>query len=124
MGIIPASHNDGPGSGAKDAEEQPSETLADGIEEENEQVIPEYYLSTSNIPDVQPELQWVEDGDGQVVNHHEQFLHLVPPGTFIAPRGRLTKTMDDNIRQIQQTRKLAAKVSLIKQIQLQTQVRP
>ncbi|KJZ76793.1 hypothetical protein HIM_03670 [Hirsutella minnesotensis 3608] len=99
-----------------------TETLAEGIEEETERVIPDYYESLSNIPDIQPSLQWVEDGEGQVINQHEQFLRLVPPGSFTAPRSKLTKKMDDNIRQIQETRKLATKISVIKQMQVQSQV--
>lgn len=106
----------------KDAGNNASETLADGIDEEAERIIPDYYDSLSNIPDIQPNLQWVEDGDGQVINQHEEFLRLVPSGAFVAPRSRLTKKMDYNIRQIQETRKLATKISVIKQMQVQSQV--
>lgn len=106
----------------KEAGNKASETLADGIDEEAEKVIPDYYDSLSNIPDIQPNLQWVEDGDGQVINQHEDFLRLVPTGAFLAPRSQLTKKMDDNIRQIQETRKLATKISVIKQMQVQSQV--
>ncbi|KAF7541964.1 hypothetical protein G7Z17_g11856 [Cylindrodendrum hubeiense] len=106
----------------KEAATKPSETLADEIDEEADKVIPDYYDALSNIPDIQPKLQWVEDGEGQVINQHEDFLHLVPPGTFTAPKSRLTKKMDENIHQIQETRKLATKISVIKQMQVQTQV--
>ncbi|KFG82276.1 transcriptional activator spt7 [Metarhizium anisopliae] len=98
------------------------ETLAEGIDEETEQVMPDYYNPLTSIPDIKPNLQWVEDGEGQVINQHEAFLRLVPPGSFIAPKSRLTKKMDDNIRQIQETRKLATKISVIKQMQVQSQV--
>ncbi|RDA91282.1 hypothetical protein CP533_6305 [Ophiocordyceps camponoti-saundersi (nom. inval.)] len=102
---------------------KPSETLAEGIvEEEVEKVVPDYYDTLSNMPDIQPNLQWVEDGEGQVINQHEEFLRLVPAGLFTAPRSRLTKKMDDNIRQIQETRKLATKISVVKQMQVQSQV--
>ncbi|RDA82704.1 hypothetical protein CP532_3920 [Ophiocordyceps camponoti-leonardi (nom. inval.)] len=113
-------------SADKEAGGKPSETLADGIvveeEEEVEKVVPDYYDTLSNIPDIQPNLQWVEDGEGQVINQHEDFLRLVPAGLFTAPRSRLTKKMDDNIRQIQETRKLATKISVVKQMQVQSQV--
>ena len=112
-----ADHGSGPDTSVK----QP-ETLADGIEDEEDHVIPDYYKSLSNIPDVPATHRWDTDGDGQVINHHEDFLHLIPEGFFTAPKSRLTKKMDDNIHQIQETRKLANKISVIKQMQVQTQV--
>ncbi|RFU79191.1 transcriptional activator spt7 [Trichoderma arundinaceum] len=107
---------------AKDAGNKAPETLAEGIEEEKEQVIPDYYIPLSNIPDIPSKLQWVEDGDGQVINQHEEFLRLVPSGSFVAPQSKLTKKLDENIHQIQETRKLATKISVIKQMQVQSQV--
>ena len=113
----------GPASAAKEAANKPSETLAEGIDEEAEdRVIPDYYDALCNIPDVQHNFQWIEDGDGEVINQHEDFLRLVPAGSFTAPPSRLTKKIDDNIRQIQETRKLVSKISVIKQMQVQTQV--
>lgn len=108
----------------QDSANQPSETLAEGIDEEVDRVIPDYYDALSNIPDIQPKFQWIEDGEGQVINQHEDFLRLVPPGSFTAPRSRLTKKIDDNIHQIRETRKLVSKISVIKQMQVQTQVGP
>ncbi|SPJ83842.1 related to transcription regulator SPT7 [Fusarium torulosum] len=101
---------------------KPTETLAEEIEEEAAKVIPDYYDTLSNIPDIHPKLQWIEDSEGQVINQHEEFLRLVPAGTFVAPPGRFTKKMDENIHQIQETRKLATRISVIKQMQVQTQV--
>ncbi|KAJ2960681.1 hypothetical protein NQ176_g11040 [Zarea fungicola] len=98
------------------------ETLAEGIDEETDRIMPDYYDSLSNIPDIPVKLQWIEDSDGQLINQHEDFLRLVKPGLFTAPASRLTKKMDDNIRQIQETRKLATKISVIKQMQVQSQV--
>ncbi|KOS17902.1 Transcriptional activator spt7 [Escovopsis weberi] len=106
----------------KDAGGKAAETLADDIEEEKDEVIPDYYTPLSTIPDIPSKLQWMEDGDGQVINQHGDFLRLVPPGTFISPKSKLAKKMDDNIRQIQETRKLATKISVIKQMQVQSQV--
>ncbi|PFH56377.1 hypothetical protein XA68_16596 [Ophiocordyceps unilateralis] len=107
----------------KDAGGKPSETLADGIvEEEVEKVVPDYYETLSNIPDIHPNLQWVEDGEGHAINQHEEFLRLVPAGLFTAPRSRLTNKMEANVRQIQETRKLATKISVVKQMQVQSQV--
>lgn len=113
---------EGPVSSAKEAANKAPETLAEGIDEEVDRVIPEYYDVLGNIPDVQPGFQWMEDGEGQVINQHGEFLRLVPAGSFTAPPSRLTKKIDDNIRQIQETRKLVSKISVIKQMQVQTQV--
>ncbi|TQV98996.1 transcriptional activator spt7 [Cordyceps javanica] len=107
---------------AKEVGSKASETLAEGIDEETDKIMPDYYDSLSNIPDIPVKLQWIEDGEGQVINQHEDFLRLVPPGLFTAPHSRFTKKMDDNIRQIQETRKLATKISVIKQMQVQAQV--
>lgn len=117
MGIGQFSESSNQESGTK-----PSETLAEGIDEETEQVIPDYYNTLTNIPDIPRKLQWIEDGEGQVINQHEDFLHLVPPGSFTAPPSRFAKKIDENIHQIQETRKLATKISVIKQMQVQSQV--
>ncbi|KAK5995667.1 Transcriptional activator spt7 [Cladobotryum mycophilum] len=106
----------------KDTGNRAPETLADGIEEEKDQIIPDYYNPLSNIPDIPSKLQWIEDGDGQVINQHEDYLRLVAPGVFTAPQSKLSKKIDDNIYQIQETRKLATKISVIKQMQVQSQV--
>lgn len=113
---------EGTGVGPNDPTQKPTQTLAEGIEEDEEKVVPDYYEALSNIPDIQPNLRWVEDGEGQVINQHGDFLRLVPPGSFLAPQGKLAKKMDANIHQIQETRKLATKISVIKQMQVQTQV--
>ncbi|ATY65225.1 transcriptional activator spt7 [Cordyceps militaris] len=115
-------YSDASAVAAKEAGAKASETLAEGIDEETDKIMPDYYDSLSNLPDVPVKLQWIEDGEGHVINQHEDFLRLVPPGLFTAPHSRFTKRMDDNIRQIQETRKLATKISVIKQMQVQSQV--
>jgi transcriptional activator SPT7 len=107
----------------QDSANKPSETLAEGIAEEVERVLPDYYDTLSNIPDIEPKFRWIEDGEGHVINQHEDFLHTVAPGSFVAPHSRLAKKIDNNIHQIQETRKLSSKISVIKQMQVQTQVR-
>lgn len=115
-------YSDASAVAAKEAGSKAPETLAEGIDEETDKIMPDYYDSLSNIPDVPVKLQWIEDSEGHVINQHEDFLRLVQPGLFVAPASRLTKKMDDNIRQIQETRKLATKISVIKQMQVQSQV--
>ncbi|KAI1770160.1 hypothetical protein F4818DRAFT_276872 [Hypoxylon cercidicola] len=109
-------------SGATAKESKATETLAEGMEEDEEKVIPDYYETESIVPDVPPRLQWIEDSEGQVINQHEDFLHTLPPGYFLAPKSSLTQKFDANLQQIQETRKICSKIGVIKQMQLQTQV--
>ncbi|KAH7625665.1 hypothetical protein B0T09DRAFT_392836 [Sordaria sp. MPI-SDFR-AT-0083] len=118
MGVM-TSQGDAPGSGDGN---KVAETLAQGMEDETFRNIPAYYEPQTIIPDIPPKLQWIEDGEGQVINQHEEFLRLVPRGQFTAPNSRFTKKFDANIRQLQETRKLCSKISVIKQMQIQTQV--
>ncbi|KAF3763658.1 hypothetical protein M406DRAFT_341118 [Cryphonectria parasitica EP155] len=99
-----------------------SETLAEGMEVEDDHVIPDYYEACNLLPDVIPKLQWIEDDEGQVINQHEDVLRLVPPGQFVAPDSILTKKFRANLRQMQETRKVCSKIGVIKQMQIQTQV--
>ena len=99
------------------------ETLAEGMEEEDDDFLPEYYDPVSAIPDLDPSLKWEEDADGQVVNHAEECLRVVPRSFFSSPESLLTKKMYANMRQMQETRKVTAKIGIVKQMQLQTQVR-
>lgn len=101
---------------------KPTETLAEGMEVEEERALPDYYESCNLIPDVAPKLQWVEDGEGQVINQHEDVLRLVPPGQFVAPESILTRKFNANLRQMQETRKVCSKIGVIKQMQIQAQV--
>jgi transcriptional activator SPT7 len=47
----------------------------------------------------------------------------MPRGQFIAPDSSLAKRMGSNMRQMQETRKICSKIGIVKQMQLQTQVR-
>jgi hypothetical protein len=109
-------------SGPTENEPQTNETLAEEMEGEEVRVIPDYYEPLSLVPGVTPSLRWTEDGEGQVINHHEWSLSLVPPEHFRSPVSAFTKRMESNIRQIQETRRLATKISVIKQMQIQSQV--
>ncbi|RAL64693.1 hypothetical protein DID88_001725 [Monilinia fructigena] len=83
---------------------QGAETLAEGMEGEEEQFLPDYYDPLSAIPDINPKLQWVEDADGNLVEQSEEFLRMA------------------NMKQMQETRKLCSKIGIIKQMQLQAQM--
>lgn len=99
------------------------ETLAQGIEEEEDRVIPDYYDVMSGIPDIPEHLLWREDAEGNVVDNSEQFLRILPKGLFTQPDSKLSRKMDANMRQMQETRKVCSKIGIVKQMQLQSQVR-
>lgn len=101
---------------------KPPETLAEGMEVEEDRVLPDYYEAFNLIPDILPKLQWIEDDEGQVINQHEDVLRLVPPGHFISPGSILSRKFHANLRQMQETRKVCSKIGVIKQMQIQTQV--
>ncbi|KAL2151342.1 hypothetical protein VTH82DRAFT_6440 [Thermothelomyces myriococcoides] len=111
LGLIHSSHHDASTTSSGDGTKAP-ETLAEGMEEEGERAVPSYYEPQTIIPDIDPKLQWVEDGEGQVINHFEDMLRLIPPGHFTAPESRLRNKIDANIRQMQETRKLCSKIGV------------
>ncbi|PQE14447.1 transcriptional activator SPT7 protein [Rutstroemia sp. NJR-2017a BBW] len=108
-------------TGEEPAANQSAETLAEGMEGGEERVLPDYYEPLSAIPDINPKLQWVEDADGQLVDQSDEFLRIVPPGHFTAPKSILGSKVEANMKQMQETRKLCSKIGVIKQMQLQAQ---
>ena len=101
--------------------EQSSETLAGGLQENEERILPDYYDTMSAVPDIESNLQWKEDSEGFVVPGCDDTLRLIPSGFFQSPMGTLSSKMTANMRQVQETRKICAKISVVKQMQLQTQ---
>ncbi|KAH7029183.1 bromodomain-containing protein [Microdochium trichocladiopsis] len=120
LGIKDSSQSESVGQSGQGA--KATETLAEGMEEGEEKVIPDYYQPQSLIPDIPPQLQWIEDGEGQVINQFGEYLREMPAGYFSAPKVGLAQRFDANLRQMQETRKVCSKISVIKQMQLQTQV--
>ncbi|KAF2661616.1 hypothetical protein K491DRAFT_420008 [Lophiostoma macrostomum CBS 122681] len=98
------------------------ETLAEGMEGEEERQIPDYYDPVCSIPDINERLQWVEDSEGQVIQQVEEYMRIVPSGQFTAPESALAKKVEANMRQMQETRKICAKIGIVKQMQLQSQM--
>jgi transcriptional activator SPT7 len=99
------------------------ETLAEGIEEEEDRLIPDYYDMMSGIPDLHDRLLWREDAEGNVVDNSEEFLQILPKGLFTQPYSKLTEKLDINMRQMQDTRKICSKIGIVKQMQLQSLVK-
>ncbi|KAH8661457.1 hypothetical protein BGZ60DRAFT_381265 [Tricladium varicosporioides] len=113
-----------PDTTGKDGTEIPKgpETLAEGMEGEEERVLPDYYDPLSAIPDIPLRHQWIEDAEGHVVDQSGEFLRMVRPGHFTAPKSSLTSKVEANMRQMQETRKLCSKIGVIKQMQIQAQM--
>jgi transcriptional activator SPT7 len=76
----------------------------------------------SGIPNLPDQLLWREDAQGNVVDASEEFLTILPKGSFKQPDSKLSRKMDSNMRQMQETRKICSKVGIVKQMQLQSQV--
>lgn len=106
----------------KDGVQAAGGSLAEGIEGEEERQIPDYYDVVCAIPDLVERLQWVEDAEGHVVQQAEEYMRIVPQGNFTAPNSALAHRMDANIQDLQDTRKICAKIGIVKQMQLQSQV--
>jgi transcriptional activator SPT7 len=98
------------------------ESLAEGISGEDERQIPDYYDPVCVIPDLNEALQWVEDAEGHVVQQREEYMRIFPKGQFTAPDSALTQRMDKNMNSLQETRKICAKIGIVKQMQLQSQL--
>ncbi|KAI1542414.1 Transcription factor [Pyrenophora tritici-repentis] len=98
------------------------ESLAEGIEGEEERQIPDYYDPVCAIPDLSDRLQWVEDAQGHVIPQAEEYMRIFPKGQFISPDSALVHKFDDNNHTLQETRKICAKIGIVKQMQLQSQL--
>lgn len=109
---------DGPGTEESSA---PGETLAEGIENEEDSTLPDYYHPLSAIPDIRNGIQWITDSEGDVVPQTDQHMRIYPKGQFVAPDGGLSRKLEANMAQMQDTRKICAKIGVVKQMQIQAQ---
>jgi transcriptional activator SPT7 len=98
------------------------ESLAEGIEGEEERQIPDYYDPVCAIPDLSERLQWVEDAEGHVIPQAEEYMRILPKGQFVSPDSALVHKFDDNNHTLQETRKICAKIGIVKQMQIQSQL--
>jgi transcriptional activator SPT7 len=97
------------------------ETLAEGIEKDEDSTLPDYYHPLSSIPDMRTKWDWVTDSEGHVVPQTDAYMRMFPRETFKTPGGALAERMEGNIRQMQDTRKVCAKIGIVKQMQIQAQ---
>lgn len=107
---------------AQNAPTTTGETLAENMDQEENRVLPDYYDVMSAVPDIPEQLRWVEDSEGNIVDMCEEYLCMLPKGVFTQPPSKFAKKLDANMRQMQETRKICSKVSIVKQMQVQSQV--
>lgn len=98
------------------------ESLAQGFEGDDERQLPDYYDPVCSIPELNERQRWIEDADGQVVQQIEDYMRIFPHNQFIAPDSGLAKKMRANMQSMQDTRKICAKIGIVKQMQLQSQL--
>lgn len=99
-----------------------NEKLVDSAEGDEGDLLPDYYNPLSCVPELPWRLVWY--GDSDEVDLQGQDMKLALKGIFTQPKSELSKRMDANIRQMQDTRKLCSKIAVIKQMQVQTQASP
>lgn len=107
-----------------DPEQAQSSTLAEGMDVgDDNNTLPDYYLPLSNVPAIDDRLDWTQDAEGYVIDQKAELLRALPSDVFHAPSSKLTKTIDAHMRQMQDTRKVSHQIGVVKQMQIQSQVR-
>lgn len=97
-------------------------SLAEGIEVEEDKMIPYYYDVMHGVPDLPSRIAWKEDAEGNIIDNCEESLRILPPGRFKQPKSKLSDKMDSNMELMQKTRKICSRIGVVKQMQLQAQV--
>lgn len=98
------------------------ETLAEEMEGDEERIVPDYYDALAGVPDLATRIRWYEDSEGKVQDSSESQLRMIHHGYFKQPESELTRKMDENLKQVQATRKICTKIGVVKQMQVQAQV--
>ena len=117
-------------------EPAPAQSLAQGMEEEEDNALPDYYFPLSGVPTVSKRLRWVEDANGIVQDQRDDSLRLLPLNYYSSlctgkeegtdrerqsERHSLAFKVGANLAQMQEIRKIMTKISMVKQMQVQTQ---
>ena len=93
------------------------------IETEEDSTLPDYYNPVSAIPDVPDRWRWIPDSQGFVTSRADEWMRLYPKQTYTsASDGALRKKLEANMKQMQDTRVICAKIGIVKQMQIQSQV--
>ncbi|KAF2166132.1 hypothetical protein M409DRAFT_66659 [Zasmidium cellare ATCC 36951] len=107
--------------GAESTEQPAGESLAEGIEKDEDSTLPDYYNPLSAIPDLDERWKWTTDSEGYVVSQNEEGMRMFPKDRYKTPQGSLANKMETNMHQMQETRKICAKIGIVKQMQIQAQ---
>jgi len=97
-------------------------TLQEEIDDADESALPDYYDPLASVPQINDRISWKEDVDGHAIEQREECLRVVPKGSFTSCQSTLSTKLNNNMRQMQDTRKIVAKIAIVKQMQVQTQV--
>ncbi|KAI5855254.1 hypothetical protein BZA05DRAFT_442925 [Tricharina praecox] len=97
-------------------------TLFGDAEEEDGILLPDYYYPQACVPEIPWRTVWANDGDEEEVEMPDERVRIAPRGMFVPSKSILASKIDGNIKQIQETRKLCAKIGVVKQMQVQTQM--
>lgn len=81
-------------------------------------LIPDYYEALSSVPELPWNIEWRPGEEVDIMGE----LRMGVKDIFKAPQTGLVNKMDSNMRQMQETRKICSKISVIKQMQTQTQI--
>jgi transcriptional activator SPT7 len=99
------------------------ESLAEGIETEQDSSLPDYYNPLHAIPDLDNRWKWTVDSEGGVIPQADEWMRMYPRKQYTSiSDGTLSKRMEANMKQMQDTRQICAKIGIVKQMQLQAQV--
>ncbi|KAI7525071.1 hypothetical protein KC331_g17746, partial [Hortaea werneckii] len=117
----PINDGDAPDGPEQHEPSAPGETLAEGIEKDEDSTLPDYYNPLSAIPDLNERWRWTTDSEGKVVPQCEEWMRIYPKELYKSPHGAMQQKMESNMRQMQETRKVCSKIGIVKQMQLQGQ---
>lgn len=90
---------------------------------EEELLVPDYYQPGSSVPELPWRTIWASTDGAEEVEMPDEDLKIAPRGMYVQPKSELANFMNANLRKMQETRKLCSKIAVVKQMQVQTQVR-
>ncbi|KAI5790658.1 hypothetical protein DFH27DRAFT_570801 [Peziza echinospora] len=81
-------------------------------------LIPDYYDSLSTVPELPWNIEWRPGEEVDIMTE----LKMGEKDIWKAPKNGLVNKMNSNMKQMQETRKICSKISVVKQMQTQTQI--
>ncbi|KAF3910879.1 hypothetical protein ABW20_dc0106924 [Dactylellina cionopaga] len=105
---------------AKDIKAPLAVAVEEPVDEEDE-MLPNYYKVLDSVPELPWNLAWLGDDEDEIDKDKDN-LRMAPKGIFTQPPTGLARSMDSNMKVMQETRKICHKIGVIKQMQVQTQL--